>query len=77
MLEASCTPRVLGQAQLVPTFLKRGVWIEERKTRGRRQRQEASSEYCNRSPEFITHSPYIAQSKGVGADFHDVKNKQV
>ena len=53
---------VIGQ--LVHMVLRRGVCIEDRNRQ--RQSQEASSGDCNKSPEFIPHSPSIPQSKGEG-----------
>ena len=53
--------------QLVRTFLIRGVWTEERNRQETEDRVGGgSSEYSNKSPEFVTPSPYISQPNGEG-----------
>lgn len=65
-----------GLTQLVHTFLSRRVWTEERNRQEKEDRvRRASNEYCNKSPEFITHSPYIPILKGKDRRFPQYKEQ--
>lgn len=65
-----------GLAQLVHTFLRRRVWTEERTRQEIEDRvRRASSEYCNKSPEFSAHSPNIPIPKGKDRRFPQYKEQ--